>query len=65
MMEPDVNAWRRQQRAALPNSRQAVPQEDRQRAAAIIALETIFPQTYDMPMDVVPTESNDRRNHDA
>jgi 5-formyltetrahydrofolate cyclo-ligase len=32
---------------------------------AFSALETIFPQTHDIPMDVVLAESNDRRNHDA
>jgi 5-formyltetrahydrofolate cyclo-ligase len=36
MMDPDVNAWRRQQRATLLGLRQAIPREDRERAAAII-----------------------------
>jgi 5-formyltetrahydrofolate cyclo-ligase len=44
MMNPEVNAWRRQQRTALLGLRQAIPQEDRQRAAGIVAakLDTII-----------------------
>jgi 5-formyltetrahydrofolate cyclo-ligase len=36
-MDPTVNAWRRQQRTTLLNLRQAIPPNDRQRIADIIA----------------------------
>jgi 5-formyltetrahydrofolate cyclo-ligase len=36
-MDPAINAWRREQRVTLLAQRQAMPQEERQRAAEIIA----------------------------
>jgi 5-formyltetrahydrofolate cyclo-ligase len=44
LMDPTVNAWRRQQRTTLLNLRQAIPPNDRQRIADIIAgkLDTII-----------------------